>query len=106
MQTKATIAVNKKETQISIMILAISISFLILTIPYSLFELMRKLLEPQIFNYFIPKQKVRHFQRATLLLIDLDHSTNFLFYVLSAQRFRNQLKNIFSTNKNQQVIII
>ncbi len=62
--------------------------------------------QPQIFNYFIPKQKVRHFQRATLLLIDLDHSTNFLFYVLSAQRFRNQLKNIFSTNKIQQVIII
>jgi hypothetical protein len=101
-----TTTINKKETQISIMILAISISFLILTIPYSLFELMRKLVEPEIFNYFIPKHKVRYFQRATLLLIDLDHSTNFLFYVLSAERFRNQLKSIFWSNKNQQVIII
>jgi hypothetical protein len=101
-----TTTINKKETQISIMTLAISISFLILTIPYSLFELMRKLVEPEIFNYFIPKHKVRYFQRATLLLIDLDHSTNFLFYVLSAERFRNQLKSIFWSNKNQQVIII
>ena len=31
----------------------------------------------------------------SLFLIDLNHSTNFVFYVLTAERFRNQLKNIF-----------
>ena len=55
---------------------------------------MRKFLNEQTFNTIIPKNKVRVFQRATLLLVDLNHSTNFLFYVLTAERFRNQLKNI------------
>ncbi len=85
---------TNKEKQITIMILTISISFLILTLPYSLFELMRKFLNEQTFYAIIPKNKVRVFQRATLLLIDLNHSTNFIFYVLTAERFRIQLKNI------------
>jgi hypothetical protein len=85
---------TKKEKQITIMLLTISVSFLILTLPYSLFELMRKFLNEQTFYAIIPKNKVRVFQRATLLLIDLNHSTNFIFYVLTAERFRIQLKNI------------
>jgi hypothetical protein len=83
-----------KEKQITIMLLTVSISFVVLTMPYSLFELMRKILDHETFYSIIPKNKVRDFQRATLLLIDLNHSTNFFFYVLTAERFRTQLKSI------------
>ena len=85
---------TNKEKQITIMLLAISISFVVLTMPYSLFELFRKLLNENTFHQIIPANKVRIFQRATLLLIDLNHSLNFFFYVLTAERFRVELKNI------------
>ena len=88
------------------MILTISILFLVLTLPYSLFELIRKFLEPKMFNQIIPVDKVRIFQRATLLLIDLNHSTNFFFYILTAERFRIQLVNVFmfwKKNTNVQI---
>ncbi len=87
---------TKKEKQITIMILVISISFVILTLPYSLFELMRKTLHQDTFYSIISRDRVRDFQRATLLLIDLNHSTNFIFYVLAAERFRNQLIKILT----------
>ena len=69
---------------------------LVLTLPYSLFELMRKTLHNDTFYSIIPKDRVRDFQRATLLLIDLNHSTNFIFYVLAAERFRNRLIKILT----------
>jgi len=99
---------TKKDSQITIMILVISISFLMLTMPYSLFELIRKFSNHDKFLQIIPLDKEREFQRATLLLIDLNHSTNFFFYVLSAERFRNQLKNIllfWRKNASQSQII-
>ena len=81
------------------MILTISISFLVLTMPYSLFELIRKFLDPKTFNQIIPINKVRIFQRATLLLVDLNHSTNIFFYILTAERFRNELKTFLCFRK-------
>ena len=66
---------------------------LVLTLPYSLFELMRKTLHNNTFYSIIPKDRVRDFQRATLLL---NHSTNCIFYVLAAERFRNRLIKILT----------
>jgi hypothetical protein len=57
----------------------ISISFVILTLPYSLFELMRKTLHQDTFYSIISRERVRDFQRATLVLIDLNHSSNLYF---------------------------
>jgi len=74
--------------------------------PYSLFELIRKFLDPKTFNQIIPINKVRIFQRATLLLVDLNHSTNIFFYILTAERFRIQLVNVFmfwKKNTNAQI---
>ena len=85
---------NSKERQITIMLLTISISFVILTMPYSLYELVRKLIDIRTLHRIVHKDNVRKFQRATLLLVDLNHSTNFIFYVMTAERFRNQLKLI------------
>ena len=85
---------NSKERQITIMLLTISISFVILTMPYSLYELVRKLIDIKTLHRIVHKDNVRKFQRATLLLVDLNHSTNFIFYVMTAERFRNQLKLI------------
>lgn len=90
---------TRNETQLTLMILSISITFLVLLLPYSVFELMRKLLSRDTFNYFISTNNARYVQRATLLLIDLNHSTNFFLYVLTAKRFRNELKRILFFGK-------
>lgn len=86
---------TSKEKQITIMLLTISISFVALTMPYSFFELIRKLIDHQTLNKVLSNHQVRKLQRAMLFLIDLNHSTNFIFYVLTAERFRNELKRIF-----------
>lgn len=90
------------ETQLTLMILTISITFLVLILPYSVFELMHKLLSRETFNYFISTNNARYVQRATLLLIDLNHSTNFFLYVLTAKRFRSELKRILFFCKNNK----
>ena len=93
---------TRNETQLTLMILTISITFLVLILPYSVFELMHKLLSRETFNYFISTKNARYVQRATLLLIDLNHSTNFFLYVLTAKRFRNELKRILFFCKNNK----
>ena len=87
------LSIDNKEKQITFMLLTISLLFVFLTMPYSLFELMRKLLNEDTFHQIVPKNKVRKYQRATLLLVDLNHSLNFFFYVFTAERFRRQLKS-------------
>jgi hypothetical protein len=77
-----------KEKQITIMLLTISISFILLTLPYSAFELLRKL------NVNYKWLKNRNVMRAFMLLIDINHATNFILYCLTAKRFRNELKTI------------
>jgi hypothetical protein len=96
-------SINNKEKQITIIVMAISFSFLILTMPYSIFEFMRKMLDHKTFHEIISANKVRTFQRAALLLIDLNHSTNFLFYVLTAERFRNNILIFCKKDSNLQV---
>jgi hypothetical protein len=79
---------HHKERQITIMLLTISLSFVIFTLPYSAFELFRKLdVNTKLF-------KNRYAMRFCMFLIDLNHSTNFIFYCLTAQRFRDELKSI------------
>ena len=78
-----------KEKQITIMLLTISIAFIMLTLPYTTFELFRKLGS----NWKLFKN--RYALRFCMFLIDLNHSTNFVIYFLSTQRFRNELKGIF-----------
>jgi hypothetical protein len=77
-----------KEKQITIMLLTACISFFILTMPYSAFELMRKI------GANSPYLKNRNVMRAFMLLIDINHATNFILYCLTAQRFRTELKDI------------
>jgi hypothetical protein len=80
---------SSKEKQITIMLLTISISFIILTLPYSAYELLRKL---DFLQYKWLKN--RHVMRACMLLIDINHATNFIFYCLTAQRFRKELYKV------------
>lgn len=78
-----------RERQITIMLLTISISFIVLTFPYSIFELFRKLgFKPNFLRN-------RLLLRFVMLLIDLNHSTNFVLFCLTARRFRNELRYIF-----------
>ena len=75
-----------KERQITIMLMAISISFMVLSFPYSAFELLRKL------NGNIKFLKNRELNRFVLLLMDITHATNFILYCLTGQKFRKELK--------------
>jgi hypothetical protein len=79
---------NSKETQITCMLLTSSLVFVLLTFPYSAFELMRK------FEIDLKILKNRMVLRFTMFLIDLNHATNFVFYCLIAQQFRKNLKEI------------
>ncbi len=96
------------EKQLAIMILTISITFFILTVPYSIYELMVRLLDSKTFNYYIPnKNRRKNIEKATLLLVDLNHSTNFFVYVLTTKRFRNELKNIlFFWKKKKDTLLL
>ena len=78
-----------KERQITIMLLTISISFIVLTFPYSIFELFRKI------GFKSSFLKNRLLLRFVMLLIDVNHSTNFVLFCLTARRFRNELRYIF-----------
>lgn len=82
-------SIQLKERQISIMLLTISISFVLLTFPYSIFDLFRK------FGLKSNFLKNRVLLRSVMFLIDLNHSTNFVLFCLTARRFRIELKNIF-----------
>ena len=85
---------HKKEKQITIMLLTISISFIVFTLPYSTYELLRKL------GVKFTWLKNRNVMRACMLLMDLNHSTNFIFYCLTAQKFRTALVENFCGNAN------
>jgi hypothetical protein len=50
---------NQKDRQLTIMLLATSISFFLLTLPYSLFELDRKLFDCKTLYLFIDKKKIK-----------------------------------------------
>ena len=77
---------HHKEKQITIMLMTISISFMVLSFPYSAFELLRRL------NVNLPILKDRDTSRFLLLLLDINHATNFILYCLTGQKFRSELK--------------
>ena len=79
-----------KEKQITIMLLTISITFVIFTLPFAVHELWRKIKRSSTRSY-LDKQS----QRAVMVLFDLNHSMNFIFYCLTAERFRDELRRIF-----------
>nr|QVK45705.1 G protein-coupled receptor [Proales similis] len=78
-----------QEKQITVMVTAISISFIVFTFPYALFDLLRKM------NVEAELLKSRKFMRFCLLLMDLNHSTNFIFYCLAGDKFRRELVRLF-----------
>jgi hypothetical protein len=87
---------HRKERQITVMLLTISIAFIVFTLPYSTYELLRKL------GVKFKWLKNRNVMRACMLLMDLNHSTNFIFYCLTAQKFRKALvENFCGGEKNQ-----
>ena len=89
---------QSKEKQITIMLLTISLSFIILTLPYAIFELLRKL------GVGFKILKSRTFMRVCMMLIDINHATNFILFCLTAQRFRTELKKILFPTENLNLI--
>ena len=86
--TRIIIPQFSQERQITVVLISISLTFLILTLPFSIHELLRKL---------YPKEE--KFQNLTtqgivLFLLDCLHATNFILYCLIGKKFRNQLINI------------
>lgn len=85
-----------QERQITIMLISISLTFLILTLPFSIHELLRKLYPTE------QKFKDRFTQRFVLFLLDCLHATNFLLYCLVGKKFRDQLKIILRCKIDSQ----
>lgn len=81
---------KSSQKQITVMLMTISISFVLLSFPYSAFELMRKLDLVQ-FAWL----RTRQANRLVLLLLDIHHATNFFLYCLTGQKFRAELKEMF-----------
>ena len=80
-----------QERQITFMLVAISFSFVVLTLPFSIYELLRKLYPHE------QKFKNRTVQRVVLFLFDCLHATNFILYCLTGKKFRIELKNFFKS---------
>ena len=78
-----------QEKQITIMLCTVSVSFILLTMPCSIYELIRKL------NPNLTLFKKRAIHRAVLFLIDCLHASNFIMYCLTGEKFRNELKKLF-----------
>lgn len=72
-----------------------SISFMVLSLPYSAFDLLRK------FDFQFEFLKNRKVLRFVLLLVDINHATNFILYCITGQRFREELKAIYCYDKNK-----
>jgi hypothetical protein len=79
-----------KERQITIMLVCISVSFVILTLPYGIVEILRHHKSRGSSNLKISRKMLR----ACMFLLDINHATNFILYCLTAQRFRNELSII------------
>jgi hypothetical protein len=77
-----------KERNITFMLTAVSITFVCLTVPYTVFELLRKFNVHPIF-----RNRILH--RAVVLLLDCLHASNFILYCLSGKKFRRELKFLF-----------
>lgn len=87
---------RSSQKQITVMLMAISISCMVLSFPYSAFELLRKL------DFDFKFLKSRQTLRFVLLLIDLNHATNFILYCLTGKKFRAEVKLIMSFCCKQQ----
>lgn len=77
-----------KEHHITITLLAISLTFILLTLPYSTFELLRKL------KINLDILKDRHALRSVMFLLDCLHAINFILYCLTGARFRHALEDL------------
>ena len=92
--------VGKKFT---ILLLAISFSFLILTFPvvltYLLIDpLMKKYDKMEINESNLNFERFGYIQKITELLMYLNHSINFYIYFITSFRFRQQFKYLFNSN--------
>jgi hypothetical protein len=82
-----------QERQITIMLISISLTFLVFTLPFSIHELFRKLYPTD------KKFQNRIAQRTVLFFLDCLHATNFILYCLIGKKFRNELINILTCRK-------
>ena len=85
-----------QERQITIMLCTISITFVILTLPFSIYELLRKL-NP---NSLLFKNRIS--QRIVLFFLDCLHATNFILYCLIGKKFRDELLKIIGCGLAKQ----
>ena len=86
---------NNREKQTNIMLLTASISFVVLSFPNSVFDILRQLDFEKSVNFLMN----RKIHRLVHLLVDIKHATNFILYCILAQKFREELKFIYLEHK-------
>lgn len=79
-----------KDRQITIMLCTISVTFVVFTVPYATFELLRR---------FNESLRVRELQRAFVFFVDCLHATNFILYCLTGKKFRDELVRILKCQR-------
>ena len=94
---------KSKEKQITIMLCTASIAFLILTLPYSICEILRKM------STNMKNLIDRYAQRAITFPLDLLHAYNFFLYYLSSEKFRHTFSQVllrFSRKNDKEFLDI
>jgi hypothetical protein len=87
-----------KKNAVNFRLILISIIFVLLTLPYSTFDLLRKL------GFNIKFLRNRNAQRFVMFLLDCLHATNFLVYCVVCQKFRKHLNQIFFNSKGKKSV--
>lgn len=90
---------EKNERQITITLFLISVTFILFTMPFTIYEIIRK--TESLYLKYKHILKYRHLHRFVHFLLDCLHSTNFILFCLVGERFRKQLKLILCKNVNK-----
>jgi hypothetical protein len=76
------------ERQMTIMLVSVSVTFIILTLPYSIYQLYFRITYKQAKHSCFEKD----LNRIVIALADLNHAINFILYCITGKKFRNELK--------------
>ena len=82
-------------SSVTVMLCVVSVVFLLLTLPSSVFFIGRKRLFPNIENDELQKQQASLTFTVTTLLYHINSMINFLLYVLSGRKFRQAFVGLF-----------
>ena len=86
---------KKYERQLTIMLSIVSLTFVVVTLPFSINQLYIRFKSKRTLQTCFEKD----FNRFIVLLHDLNHAINFILYCICGKKFRSEVKNIIIRKK-------